>query len=1246
VKLIAATSADLRSSVAAGRFRPDLYQRLAVVVVTLPPLRERDEDLLLLAEHYLRRAAEAHGVRPKRLSRAAEAWLGRYPWPGNVRELSHLLERVTLLSPEAIVSPDTLEALGLPPPPAPKPAEPAAEGETSEESEERTQLLAALRQTRGNVVQAARLLGLSRGALRHRLRRYGLQRPQAHAPALAPSGTPPRGQRPMPPEAERAVGPPTALPPMWEHKPVAVLAIELTFPTITAGESVAYEPWTAARRWEHMLIEKVQGFGGVVLQRSPALLLVAFGIPQTLEQQPQRAVQAALALRQLVAEGADQASCPALRLVVHWGEGLVDGQARDPTAQLRVLGETCAWPVRLLGHVAPGEIVLSPPMGRLVEAWCEMQPRAVSLPGEPSPRIAVSVVVASRPPGARWARQGRRPLSPFVGREEELATVHTRLRQAEGGHGQVVAVLGEPGVGKSRLCDEVAQGLMTPPWRLLSMQGTAAGQATPYRPLLDLLQGYFHLDGHADQATIRAQVTATLLALDVALTPTVPAFLTLLDVPVEDPLWQGLEPARRRQRTLAALKQLFVREAQVQPVLLLVEDLQWLDTETQAVLDTLVDSLPPARLLLLVTYRPEYSHGWGSKAAYTQLRLDPLPLVSAEALLRTLLGDDPSLAPLQQLLIARTAGNPFFLEESVRTLVETGGLVGAPGAYRLAQALPTLPVPATVQAVLAARLDRLPPEAKRLLQIAAVIGPEVPVPLLQAITDLPEDALPRSLAQLQAAAFLYETRLFPEAAYTFTHALTHEVAYETLVQDRRRALHARLVVALEALAADRIAEPVDRLAYHALRGEVWDKAVSYCQQAGVRARARAAFHEAVAAFEQALQALAHLPDDGDARRLAIDLRLAVGNSLYVLGEYGRWRARLGEAEALARGLDDRARLGWVLDGMARVIRRTGDSDGAIAVGQQTLDLAVALGDRTLQRQASYTLGQEYYMIGDFGRAAELLRRSMEAADGEPGTPSTASIISCLAWLARTLSALGAFPEARRHGQEALRLATVDGRGNAPIVAHNCLGLLYLTQGDLVPAIRVLEQGLALCRASGNRNDLRSVAAHLGSAYALQGRLADGRVLLEEGIHETTHTGRLQYLSRLLTWLSEVCRLAGAREEAWGYAHQALDLARRHKERANEAYALHQLGTVQAQADTPNTDQAETHYRQALALAEALGMRPLVAHCHLGLGRLYGQTGRGEEARVALTTAIDLYRAMDMTFWLPQAEAALAEVEGH
>ncbi len=281
----------------------------------------------------------------------------------------------------------------------------------------------------------------------------------------------------------------------------------------------------------------------------------------------------------------------------------------------------------------------------------------------------------------------------------------------------------------------------------------------------------------------------------------------------------------RRQRTLEAIKRLWLREARVQPVLLVFEDLHWVDSETQALLDSLVDSLPSARLCLLVDYRPEYQHGWGSKTSYTQQRLDPLPPDSARELLQALLGDDASLERLTALLIERTEGNPFFLEETVQTLVETDTLGGERGAHHLARPIDTIQVPATVEAVLAARIDRLPPEARQLLQAASVVGKNVPFALLQAIAEVPEDALRRGLATLQAAEFVYEAEIFPDVEYTFKHALTHDVAYGSLLQERRRPLHARIVQAIEALYRDRLAEHVDQLAHHAFRGEVWEKAV-------------------------------------------------------------------------------------------------------------------------------------------------------------------------------------------------------------------------------------------------------------------------------------------------------------------------------------------------------------------------------------------------------------------------------------
>jgi class 3 adenylate cyclase/tetratricopeptide (TPR) repeat protein len=1035
-----------------------------------------------------------------------------------------------------------------------------------------------------------------------------------------------------------------------ERKQVTVLFADLTGNTELirdldpeAGQALLD---TALQR----MMDAVHRFEGTVNDVAGDGLMAMFGAPIAHEDHALRACYAALAMQGAMRRYADEVRRThgvevLLRVGLNSGGVLVRTIGNDLYMNYSGVGLTTNLAHRMEQLAPPGTIRLTAATLQLVEGAVRVHavgPIPVKGLAEP---IDVFELVGATPVHRRLQAAVARGLTRFVGRAQELAALTQALAQAGRGQGQLVALLGEAGVGKSRLVYECVHSPATQGWHVLESAAVSYGSATPYFPVIDLLKRYAHVEDTDDARTIRAKVTDQVLTLDETLQETLPALLVLLDALPDDSPFRQLDPAQRRQRTLTALKRVLLRAHQEQPLLLVCEDLHWLDTETQALLDSVVESLSTAQILLLVTYRPEYQHGWGSKTSYTQVRLDPLLPASAEAFLATLLGDDSSLVPLTPLLIAQTAGNPFFLEESVRTLVETGVLRGASGTYRLVQPLQGMPVPATVQAVLAARIDRLPPEEKRLLQTAAVVGTEVPLPLLQAIAELPEEVLHGSLSHLQAAEFLYETRLFPEREYTFKHALTHEVAYGSLLLARRRGLHAHIVEALEALAPDRVAEQVERLAHHAIRGEVWDKAVTYCQQAGARAWDHAAFHEAMTYCEQALQALAHLPEDGDTRVLAIELRLTLGGPLSQLGEHRRHLALLGEAEALASALDDRTRLGWVLVSKTFVLWLTGDPDGARAAGQQALALAAALGDSALQVGASQRLGQVCLSIGDFGRAAELLRRNVETTDRESGTPRANERIISRAWLALTLSALGAFAEGRRHGEEALRLATREGRGATRLLAHACLGSLYLAHGDLEHAIRVLEQGLALCRASGSQTNLCTNAAVLGHAFALQGRLAEGRALLEEAISITLRTGSLVGHALWLAWLSEACRRMGHREEAWQHARQALDLARQQKARGNEALALRQLGVLYAHANPPEAAQAEAHYRQALTLTEELGMRPLQAHCHRGLGTLYAETGQREQAHAALSTAIDLYRAMDMTVWLLQTEAALTQVEG-
>jgi class 3 adenylate cyclase len=639
------------------------------------------------------------------------------------------------------------------------------------------------------------------------------------------------------------------------------------------------------------MMEAVHRYEGTVNQVMGDGIMALFGAPLAHEDHAVRACYAALRMQDSVKQYAEvvrrtEGVLVQIRVGLNAGDVVVRSIGSDLHMDYTAVGQTTHLAGRMEQMAAPGSILLTAEVLRLAEGYVGVKPLGpMSVKGLGAP-IEVYEVTGAGPVRTRLQAAAARGLTKFVGRDHEIEQLRQALGRAGSGHGQVVAIVGEPGVGKSRLVWEVTHSHRSSGWLVVQASPVSYGQATPYLPVIDLLKAYFQIEERDDQRRMREKVMGKLLALDRSLEPSLPAFLTLLDVPEDNDSWAMLDPPQRRQRTLEVIKRLLLREAQVQPLVLVFEDLHWIDSETQALLDSLIEGLPTARVLLLVNYRPEYQHGWGSRTFYTQLRLDPLPPEGAEALLQALLGDDASLRPLSALLIERTEGNPFFLEESVRTLVETKGLVGERGAYRLVTALPSIQIPTTVQAILAARIDRLPGDDKRLLQIASVIGADVVLPLLQAVADLPEEALRRGLRHLQAAEFLYETRLFPDVEYTFKHALTHEVAYGGLLQERRRALHARIVEAIERLYAGRLVEQVDRLAHHASRGEAWEKALTYGRQAGARAYARSSNREAMACWEQALAALAHLPENRETIEQAIDLRLDVRNALQLLGELG------------------------------------------------------------------------------------------------------------------------------------------------------------------------------------------------------------------------------------------------------------------------------------------------------------------------------------------------------------------------
>jgi class 3 adenylate cyclase/tetratricopeptide (TPR) repeat protein len=997
------------------------------------------------------------------------------------------------------------------------------------------------------------------------------------------------------------------------------------------------------------MMEAVHHYEGTVNQVIGDGIMALFGAPIGHEDHAVRASYAALRMQRRVNLYADEiqraGGTPVqIRVGLNSGEVVVRSIDSDLHMDYIAVGQTTHLAARMEQMAKPGSVLVTEATLTLAEGYVQVRPLgAVTVKGLET-ATQVYELLGLGPARSRLQASAARGLTRFVGRASELQQLAHALDRGAAGHGQIAAVVGEAGVGKSRLVWEFMRSHRTHGWLMFQSGSVSYGKATPYLPVIELLKLYFRIQDRDAPREIHERVAGKLLMLDRALEPLLPPLSSLLDVPVDDAAWAALDPRQRRQRILEAVKRLLLRESQVQPLLVLFEDLHWIDSETQALLDGLIESLANSRVLLLVTYRPDYRHGWGSKTYYSQLRLDALPPESAAELLQALLGGAPDLEPLKQTLIARTDGNPFFLEESVRTLVETKALVGKQGAYALVEPSQALHIPATVQAVLAARIDRLPAEEKSLLQSAAVIGKDVAFPLLHAIVELPDEELRRELLHLRTAEFLYETTLFPDLEYTFKHALTHEVVYQSLLQDRRRALHSRIVGAIEQLYPDRLTEHIDRLAHHALGGEAWAKAVAFLQQAGTKAVERSAHREATAYFEQALGALRHLPQQPEWKARAIDLHLDASRELMVMGERAKSVDHARQAEALAESLGDERRLGRAIVVLATRAWTWGDSDRALKLGQRALALATRIDDAGLKTSASYAISLSAETRGNYRQSVEILSRVTETLQGDrrnewlSGSGLLGSVIS-RARLVWCLAELGEFGEATAHGEEVLRTAReVDYPGDL-VYAYRSVGFVSLRRGAILQAIPPLERAVELCRVAQMRSLFDVTAAHLGYAYALSGRLTEGVTLMEEALADPEATGTIHH-PLLLAYLGEAHLLAGRPDVAVAVAHRALDLARRQKEQGNEAWVLRLLGDIAAHADPPDPETAEGHYTQVLARANDLGMRPLVAHCHFGLSKLYASGGHEVTSQAHLTTAVRMYREMDMGFWLEKAEAEL------
>ena len=1028
-----------------------------------------------------------------------------------------------------------------------------------------------------------------------------------------------------------------------ERKQITVLFADIKGSTALID---GLDPEQAIRRLEpalNAMLDAVHRYEGTVNKIQGDGIMALFGAPLAHEDHAVRACNAALAMREALGQNED--ADLSIRIGLHSGEVVVRSIANDLSMNYDAVGPTVHVAGRMEQLAEPQSIRMTASTFRLVEGFIEARPLGPTAVKGVSEPIELFELIGSSPERTRWQVRVSTGLTQFVGRDEEMASLVRAQGLAGMGQGQLVTVVGDAGMGKSRLVHEFLYSKLHQDMTVLETSGVPQGSNATYLPVRKLLQAWSEVGESDGQAEIAQRLHAKIVAVNETLLPNLPALCALLDLPVEDADWQRLDPPLRRRRIIDAVRMLILQSSQLRPLVLVVEDLHWIDPETQAVLDSLIDGMASARLLVVVTYRPEYGHGWTEKTYCSSIDVDPLGAPDADQFLRSLLGDDRSLDRLIQLLNARAEGTPLFLEETVHMLAETGALDGDKGGYRLVKAVEEIEIPVTVQSMLAARIDRLPPEQKSLLQMASVIGKDVPLGLLESIADFPGLELRRELAGLRAHEFMYETRVLPEPEYTFKHALTRDVAYGSVLVERRQMLHGKLVDSIEARYRDRLDAHIELLAYHALYAERWEKAHSHNRRAAMKALSRSAYRTALVNFEQALVALDHISGEQTHVQDKMDVRLEMRSALFPLGRHEDWVARVREAETMAKEVGDKHRLAMVYNFLTVYYWQRSQHEDAIRHGEEGLKLTEGTGDFSVRVSTMFHLGLPYQARGDYRRQTDLHRSVAEllvgpSAHERHGMAGLPSVIS-RALLAWGLSEQGRFQEAESWATEAIEIAEPANNAYSTIWGYAGLGIMHLRQGNLDTAIELMEPSVKLCRDAEVRIVFSVSAGLLGYACALSQNIRRGLALLEEAARPDYYDVSIGAYANILIWLAEAYLLDGQTERARETAVGGLKMSRDHGEKGHQAWALRLMGDIEAKGGNIRFEEAIDFYRQASDLAGQLGMRPLTAHCRFGLGMLHHEIGGSEAAQADLSAAVELYRAMHMRSWMSKAKSALA-----
>ena len=1005
-----------------------------------------------------------------------------------------------------------------------------------------------------------------------------------------------------------------------------------------------------------LMMDAVHRYDGYVAQSLGDGIFALFGAPIAHEDHPQRALYAALRMQEEMRGYSDQVRLKhgiplQMRVGINTGEVVVRSIRKDDLHTDYVpVGHSTNLAARMEQLATPGSIVVSEYTRKLTEGYFDLKALgAADIKGVDEP-LNVYEVVGAGALRTRFQVTTRRGLTRFVGRHSEMEQLQAAWEQAKTGHGQIVGVMGDPGLGKSRLFYE---------FKLVSQSGclvleafaVSHGQASPYLPLIELLKTYFQMEPYDDERARRAKVMGQVLALDKSLEGTLPYLFSLLGIEDQDASLQQMDAQIRRQRTFEAVARLLVRESQNQPVVLIVEDLHWIDAETQGVLDALSVQLTNTPILLLVNYRPEYQHDW-SRQTYTQLRLSPLGRAEAGELLTFLLGTDASVSPLKQLILDKTEGTPFFMEEVVQTLAEEGALVGQRGNYRLERAATELHISPTVQGVLAARIDRLEPAEKAILQQLSVIGRQFPRSLIQQVVAQGEAEVYRLLSSLQEKEFLYEQPAFPEVEYVFKHALTQDVAYGSVLQEQRKLLHEQTAQAIEELYADSLDEQYTTLAHHYQLSENTEKAVEYLGLAGQQGVQRSANADAVGHFTMAIELLQTLPDSPERRQHELALHVALGVPLtaaksWAAPEVGKVYLR---ARELCEQVEDTPELFPTLWGLCffYLVRAEQQQGGELA--EQLLRLAQNQHDSALLLLAHYAMGVALYCLGEPGQA----RTHLEQGSALYNTEQHDSLafrygsfdpgVSCLCDTAWVLWFLGYPEQALQKFHEALTLAhTLSHPFSLAMALAYAARLHQLRREGSAGRAEAL---ITLCTEQGFPAWLAEGIIFQGWALAEQGQGEKGISQLREGLAAWLATGSELFQSQHIALLAEAYGKDEQVEDGLTTVAEGLAFVERTAERFYEAELYRLKGELTLRSSTKSQAarvEAAACFHQAIEIAQKQQAKSWELRAATGLARLWQQQGKMEEARELLAPVYNWFTEGFDTADLKDAKALLNEL---